>query len=75
VGTFLIGAHFVHSWVGSSEYEIMRLHAVVRYDSTWKILSENTKPYFTIMLGSHIIDRYHSSDIYFALQVGISYKI
>lgn len=75
IGKFMFGVNYTNLWVRSSEKTSQKLAGMVVYQPSWSVLSPNLKPYFVTMLGSHLQDRYYKGKFYFALLMGLTYKI
>ncbi len=75
VGTFRVGVNFTNLWVNSNEKNSMRLAGLILYQPKWSFQGKNLQPYFVTMMGSHIQDKYFKGKFYFALLMGMSYKL
>ncbi len=75
IGTFRVGVNFTDMWVKSNEKNSMKMAAMIVYQPKWSFQGERMSPYFVTMMGSHIQDKYYEGKFYFALLMGLSYKL
>ncbi len=75
IGTFRVGVNFTNLWVDSTDKNSMKIAGMAVYVPKWSFQGENLQPYFVTMMGSHIQDRYYKGKFYFALLMGVNYKM
>jgi len=75
IGTFRVGVNWNDCWIDSSEKHSMKLAAMAIYTPAWASLDSTTQPYFVLLAGSHLQDKYNEGKPYIALLAGVSFKI